>query len=163
MQNADIENQLIIVDIADVMLNRVSIQPDIDETKIKAAEIMAQELDLKRLIGKPNIERCIDPQTEADENLVDLIIPPLCYFTYSRLLKHFQESFSESGLSTEANADTRNAAKSSATDFSVIAEAFMNDVFDFLKSETPNDEEVKPENVTPQVRLFGGKETRSSN
>ena len=39
----------------------------------------------------------------------------------------------------------------------------MDDVFEFLKSEDPQDREVKKENLTPSIRTFGGQEFRSSN
>jgi len=150
-------------DSADALLDFVRLQPDIDETKVKAAELVAQKLDIQRLIGKDNVQACINPQTADDILLRELVIPSLCYFTYARLLKMFQGTFTESGYTTEAEGEDRNTAKSVAAEMSSIAEAFMGDVFEFLEETTPNDEDVKPENLTPKIRVFGGKESRASN
>ena len=163
MQNVNLENQLILVDIADAMLDYVGLQPDIDETKVKAAEIQAQKIDIQRLIGKANVQRCIEPLTAEDESLKELIIPPLCYFTYARLLRGFQGTFTESGYTNEELAENRNTAKSVANDQAAIAETFMQDVLEFLEAETPTDENVKSESVNPRIRTFGGKESRASN
>lgn len=163
MQSANLENSLILVDIADAMLDYVSIQPDIDETKVKAASLMAQKMDIQRLIGKTNLERCINPQTEADDNLKDLIIPALCYFTQARLLKAFPGTFTESGYTKEELAENENTAKKVALEMSAAGETFMQDVFEFLETESPNDENVKEENLTPRIRVIGGKESFGSN
>jgi len=163
MQNVSLEQQLILVDIADRMLDYVSLQPDIDETKVKAATIAAQRVDIERLIGKEHVQSCFDPQTELDEQLIVLITPPLCYFTYSRMLKLFPGTFTESGYVVEGAASSIGTSKSAANEAASTAEVFMEDVFDFLELNYPNDEEVKPENKTPNIRVFGGKEFRASN
>jgi hypothetical protein len=161
------ENQLIIVDIVDVMTDYTSIQIDIDETKVKAAALVAQNVDIKRLITKVNLDRAINPATEAvqkakDDALIELLIPPLCYFTYARCLKMFQGTFTDSGYTTETEADDRNAVKSTANEMRSIAETFMSDVIDFLEAEDPNTE-ATGDNITPSIRVFGGKEDRESN
>lgn len=163
MHSSKLENSLIVIDIVDVMQDYVSIQIDIDETKVKAAALVAQNIDIKRLIGRDNLQRAVDPQTEADEELKDIIIPPLCYFTYSRCLKMFQGTFTDSGYTTETEAEDRNSAKSVANEMSSIAESYMSLVIDFLNEEDPNSEIVKPEKIAPRIRTFGGEENRASN
>lgn len=161
MYNASLENQLIVVDIANVMQDYTSIQIDIDESKVKAAELVAQNVDLKRLIGKDNIQRAIDPQDETDENLKELLIPPLCYYTYSRCLRMFQGIFTDAGYTTETEADDRNSAKSVSNEMRSIGDVFMQDVSDFLEAENP-DEIIDSEKLAPNIRVFGGKESRES-
>ena len=166
MYNANLENQLIIPDIANAMVDYVSIQLDIDESKVKAACIVAQNIDIKRIIGKDNLERCIGQDTEtpsADQELKALIIPPLCYYTYSRLLLMFQGVFTDSGYALESTeTEPRNAAKSVSKEMKGIAETLMIEVTDFLKLESPGTEPSSSK-LTPRVRIFGGKENRASN
>ena len=163
MNNVELENSLIVVNMSDVMLDYVALQPDIDETKVKAAAIMAQTVDIKRLIGAANIQRCVDPQTEEDNALKSIIIAPLCYYTYSRLLRNFHSSYTESGYTIEELAASRNEAKSVANEMVAVAEVGMQEVVEFLELENQNDENVKPENMTPTIRIFGGQENRASN
>ncbi len=59
MYNVNLENRLISSDIDDIMQDYVSIQLDIDNTKIKAAALVAQEMDIKRTIGAVNLERVV--------------------------------------------------------------------------------------------------------
>lgn len=161
MQASINENQLIIVDIVDVLQDHVSIQVDIDETKVKAAELVAQNVDIKRLIGKDNVDRCISPTTDADNSLKALLISPLCYYTYSRCLRMFQGTFTDSGYTTEVEAEDRNVAKSVANEMSSIADTFMDDVITFLEDE--KDDDVDRAKITPNIRIFGGEENRASN
>jgi hypothetical protein len=168
MYNVELENSLILVDIVSQMVDYCSVQPDLDESKAKSAEIVAQRIDLARLIGKDNVTRCVEtPQgtelTGADLELRNLVIPPLVYFTYARLLRMFQGTFTDSGFALQVEAEDRGNAKSVANEMASIAETFMEDVFTFLEAETPDDENVKPEGLTPRIRRFGGKESRSSN
>lgn len=163
MHDVNLENQLIIVDIVDALQDYVSIQIDIDETKVKAAEIVAQKIDIQRVIGKANVQRCLDLNNQADEDLKALVVPVLCYFTYARCLKMFQGTFTDGGLVTNTEADDRNAAKSMAAEMSTIAETFLKEVTDFLEDETPNDEEVDAAKINPRIRTFGGVENRASN
>lgn len=159
------ENQLIIVDIVDAMADYVSIQIDIDETRVKAAEIVAQNVDIKRLIGKDNVDRCIgqtDASSDADKELKALLIAPICYYTYARCLRMFQGNFSDSGYTIEGEAEDRNAAKSASNEMSSIADTFMDDVLTFLEAEG-TDEDVDRTKVSPQVSVFGGEENRASN
>ena len=163
MQNIKLTNQLIVSDMPTAMLDYVSLQPDIDKTKIDAAAIVAQNIDIKRIIGKDNLLRCISPTTDADKELEELITPTLCYFTYARLLKMFQGTFTDSGYIKEGEAIDINMAKSTAAQMSVIAEAYLQEVVDFLKLENPNDGDVSEESINPRIRAFGGKESRGSN
>ena len=175
MYNGINENALILPDIADALKDYCSIQYDIDDVKCKAAELIAQNIDIKRIIGVDNLNRCIvDPtgeteQTTADKELTALIIPPLCYYTYSRLLLMFHTTFGDSGLisSEDDGAEARNAAKSMAKEVKGVAEAFMADVIEFLEEEADNNNNITAaemtDKLTPKIRTFGGSESRSSN
>lgn len=166
MYNSGLENQLIVPDIVDIMVDYVSIQQDIDERRIKAAAIIAQNIDIKRVIGKDNLNRLIDDgETEmnaADKELLQLIIPPLCYYTYSRLLLSFHGNYTDSGFENDELAAARNEAKSVAKEMKGVGEAFMQEVILFLEEENP-DTPAEIEKLTPRVRTFGGKEYRGSN
>lgn len=163
MFDANLENQLIIVDIAQAMVDYVSLQPDIDGQKAQAAAIVAQKIDIQRVIGKANVERCINPVSPADESLKSLVVPALCYFTYARMLKMFQGTFTDGGYVIDGEATERNVAKSTANEMSSIAEVFLKDVTDFLEIETPNDVAVDSKKINPRVRVFGGQESLASN
>lgn len=162
MYNSDNENKLIIVDIVDAMADYTSIQIDIDETKVKSAELVAQNIDIKRVIGKANLERCINPSTDEDKALTELVKPALCYFTYTRCLKMFQGTFTDSGYTTETQAEERDTAKAVANEYYSIADSFMQDVIDFLEAEGESAEEMEAK-LSPNVRVFGGEENRASN
>jgi len=169
MYNSNNTQKLIVVNIAQALIDYCSIQPDIDPSKIQAAELVVQQLDLKRLIGKANVDRCIDPvnrdpaPSEADLALRELVVPALCYFTYSRLLRMFPGTFTDSGFIIDKEASDKAVTANVSNEHAAIAESFMKEVFEFLESETPNDKEVKPDNLTPRIRTFGGKEFRASN
>lgn len=166
MYNSLAENQLILPDIADVLADYTSIQLDIDERKVKAAALIAQKVDIKRLIGQNNIDRVVmqaDNASEADKNLLQLLIPPLCYFTYSRCLLMFQGVLTDSGyvIEGENEAETRNSAKSHSKEIKGVAETLMEDVIDFLNDENPNSgDDIDSSKLTPRVRVFGGGEAR---
>lgn len=165
MYSSNLENQLILPDIADAMVDYVSLQIDIDERKIKSAALVAQNIDIKRLITKTNLDRCIgqtESSPQADKDLLALIIAPLCYFTYSRCLLMFQGVFTDSGYSIEDEGEARNAAKSVAKEMKGIAEDSMTAVIEFLQEEDPNTEADETK-LTPRIRTFGGKENRASN
>ncbi len=96
MYKAVTENQLIISDIASVMSDYTSIQIDIDERKVKAAALVAQRIDIKRLVNQSVLDRLIDvgqEYSDTDQQLLELIIPPLCYYTYYRCLLMFLRNF----------------------------------------------------------------------
>ena len=166
MYTSQAENQLIVTDIADVMQDYVSIQMDIDHTRVKAAALVAQNIDIKRIIGKENLLRCVgvdEGSSTGDRDLFDLVIPPLCYYTYSRCLLMFQGAYTDSGYVLEADGtESRNAAKSVAKEMKSIAETFMLEVTEFLEKENPNTV-ADEKKLTPGIRVFGGKERRASN
>ena len=169
MYNPNNTKKLVIVNIARAMQDYCSIQPDIDETKMQAAELVAQNIDLVRLIGRENVERCIDPinledpPTEADIALRELVIIALCYYTYSRLLKMFPGTMTDSGYVVEEGAASKAILGNTAAEYYTVAETFMKDVMEYLKLEAPATQSVKDENLTPNIRVFGGREHRASN
>lgn len=171
MYNSKNTKQLIIVDIAQALIDYCSIQPDIDESKVQAAQLVAQNIDLVRLIGKVNIKRCIDPinledaPSEKDIELRDLVVLPLCYYTYSRLLKMFAGTMTDGGYRVEEGASNKGAIANTAGEYYSIAESFMVDVLEFLKKEAPQDIKLKEatSKMTPKIRSFGGQERRASN
>jgi len=160
MYRASNENQLMVENIVDVMVDYTSIQPDIDESKVKAACLVAQNIDIKRVIKKDNLERCINPEAEADEDLLSLVIPALCHFTYFRMLKMFPGTLTDSGFIIDKEATDKDVAKEVASHWRATAESFMEDVIDFLDGE--NDDDVDSTKKTPQIRVFGGEENRDS-
>ena len=167
MYSATAENQLILPDIADAMQDYTSIQLDIDNSKIKAAALVAQKIDIKRLIGKENLARVIDQADDAstaDKELLALMIPPLCYFTYSRCLLMFHGVLTDSGFIVEGDneAETRNNAKSQAKEIKGVAESLMLEVMEFIEAEEPGDQ-LDKKKLTPRIRVFGGLEHRGSN
>jgi len=162
MYNANLENQLISVDIPLLMQDYTSIQLDIDESKIKAAAWVAQRIDLKA-IGKKNIERCREPQNEVDEELRDLVIPAWCYFTYYRSLRMFQGTLTDGGFSVESDAESTNAAKTASNTIKSIAEEFLKDVLEFINAENPQSSQIDTKDIVTGIRVFGGKENRGSN
>lgn len=165
MYNSFAENELIIPDIADVMADYTSIQLDIDERKIKAALLVAQRVDVKKIIGKANIDRVTrqeDDASDADKALLQSLIPPLCYYTYARCLLMFQGVLTDSGYIVEGEneAETLNNARSQAKQIKGVAEDLMQDVIEFLEKENPSNTDVDSSKLTPRVRVFGGKESR---
>lgn len=168
MYNPDNTKQLIVVDIAQTMIDYTSIQCDIDSTKIQTAELIAQKVDLKRLIGKANVDRCIDPVNRtgtipsSDTELRALILPALAFFTYSRLLRLFPGTFTDAGYIIDKEASDKGVTTNVSNEYSAIAETFMEDVFTFLQAETPDDKQVNKENLTPSIRVFGGNEFRGN-
>lgn len=162
MYDIRLENQLIVIDVVDVMQDYVSLQPDIDEGKVKASMILAQKIDLKRILTKENIERCKDPQTEDDETLRGLIIPSLCHFTYSRLLKGFQGVFTDGGYSTDQEAESMKVSAAVALSSYTTGEALLEGALEFLESDKsgPQPDRTK---MTPSIRVFGGEERRGNN
>lgn len=162
MFSSALENQLIEVGVVDLLQDYCAIQPDIDETKVKAAALVAQNIDVKRVLTQANLDRCVDPQNEADESLKALVIPAWLYFTYTRLIKMFQGNFTDGGLVTEVESEGRLAAKSMANEMQSIAETYLTDVVAFLNAENPSDP-IDETKLTPKIRVFGGNEYRASN
>lgn len=168
MYDVGLENKLISSDIAEIMQDYVSIQLDIDNTKIKAAALVAQSIDITRVITKVNLDRVIgldiydDSVPSQDLALRELLLAPWCYYTYARCLTMFQGTFTDSGYATEAEAESRNAAKSVGQEMKAIGDSFMLQVVEFLESEDPNTE-ADDEKLSPRIRTFGGRENRASN
>ena len=166
MYDSSLELRLIYTDIANIMKDYVPMQLDIDEISIKSASLSAQDLELERLIGEDNMLRLIPSEdyvkTDADKELLRLITPALCHFTYSVLLSDFQGSFSDSGYEVEAQALNINFAKSKSKDHKAKAEFYMLKVAKFLSAETPSEEPFEKK-MTNRISVFGGKESRSSN
>ena len=168
MYDISLENKLISSDIAEIMQDYVSIQLDIDNTKIKAAALVAQSIDITRVITKANLDRVIgldiydDSVPSQDLALRELLLAPWCYYTYARCLTMFQGTFTDSGYATEAEAESRNAAKSVGQEMKAIGDSFMLQVVEFLENEDPNTE-ADDEKLSPRIRTFGGRENRASN
>lgn len=168
MHRANLENRLISSEITDLMQDYVSIQLDIDDTKIKAAALVAQDIDIKRVITKANLDRVLqldiydEDASQADIDLYELLVAPWCYYTYARCLTMFQGTFTDSGYATEAEAESRQAAKSVGQEMKAIGDSFMIAVVEFLESEDPNTP-ADDEKLSPRIRTFGGKENRASN
>lgn len=168
MYDVNLESRLISSDIADMMQDYVSIQLDIDTTKIKAAALVAQEIDIARVITKANLDRVIDLDIydetipEADLQLRALLIAPWCYYCYSRCLTMFQGTFTDSGYAVEAEADSRDAAKAVANEMKSIGDSFMLLVTEFLQSEDSSTL-ADDRKLAPRIRIMGGKENRASN
>lgn len=168
MYNLGLENKLIASDVAEMLQDYVSIQLDIDNTKVKAAALVAQEIDIKRVIGQANLERCIMPDPydsdlpAADIALRELVIPAWCYYTYARCLSMFQGTYTDSGYAVEEGAANRDAAKTVANEIKGIGDSFMLSVVEFLEAEDPNTV-ADDEKLSPRIRSFGGQERRASN
>lgn len=160
------ENKLIFPDIVDLMTQYVALQPDIDETMVKAACLMAQNIDIKRVLGKDNLERLIEQEgvefSNEDKELIILIEAPLCYYTYSRLLLSFQGNFTDSGFTTDQLATSLNEAKRVSKEMKSVADTYMEEVIEYLKVEDINTV-ADSTKLSSEIRVFGGKEYRSSN
>lgn len=160
------EVKLLRPDIVDLLQDYTSIQLDIDEKRVKAAALIAQNIDIGRVISKEVLDRfiCVEESELSDEDLCiyEHLIPAWCYFTYSRLLLMFHGSFSDSGFEIDTEGTDRNIAKSVSKEHKGVAEHYMEKVIECL----PNSdcEKIHQKNkLVPRVRVFGGKERRSSN
>jgi hypothetical protein len=155
------QNRIIIEDIVSAMVEWCSIQPDIDEAKVKAANVVAQKMDIESVIGSLNIDRCLNltpTSEEKDINLKELLIPVICFYTFSRLLKLFPGTFTDSGYIVEAGASDKNITRHTANDFSDTAKVFLQDVLEFLALENPQNEQEIASNVKKRVFVIGGQE-----
>ena len=168
MYNSELENSLLLPDIADRLTDYVPIQLDIDDTKIKAACLVAQKLDIEKVITTDNWDRAFeyskdsdDENEDYDEALFKLIVPALCYFTYARCLKMFQGNLTDSGYSVESAAESLAAAKASSHEYKSVGTDFLQEVIDYLEQEDL-DEDIE-ENIVPRVITFGGVENRATN
>ena len=165
MNNVNLENALISVDIVDLLQDYCAIQLDIDSTKVKAAAHVAQTIDITRIIGATNLERIKSPQNDADDTIRELAIPAWCYYTYSRCLKLFNGTLTDSGyiISEDAERALDVVRKASDEAYSV-AEVYMQVLVEALDGETPDEaDDIDQGLFTPQIRVFGGSENRGSN
>ena len=165
MNSISLENSLISPDVVDLMQDRISVQLDIDQTRVKAAAHIAQTVDLARVIGRANVERCINPATDADDTLKELVIPAWLFYTNARMLKMFNGTLTDSGyvVSEDAERGAKQAAKDSEESYSV-AEVYLELALDFLDSETPEtSDDIDRTTLTPKINVFGGQENRASN
>ena len=168
MYNIDLESRLISSDITELMQDYVSIQLDIDSRKVKAAALVAQEIDITRIITKTNLDRVIDLNVydesvpQADTALFKLLLAPWCYYCYARCLSMFQGTFTDSGYAVEAEATDKDAAKAVANEMKSIGDSFMLLVTEFLEAE---DESTLADDrkLAPRIRVMGGQENRASN
>lgn len=182
MYNSKLEQRIILPDMESVLADYVSIQLDIDNTRIKAAQNMAMNIDLKKTIGQSNLDRCVkvgqllydtsmsidelpvmpaEPTatiTQADKNLFELVVPALCHYTYSRLLTHFHGSYTESGWTQEEFAEARAEARSIGKENKGVAAVYMTEVIEFINAEAGTVEQINDDKLTPRVRVIGGKE-----
>jgi hypothetical protein len=165
MNNIDLEQSLIDPNVCDLLQDRVSIQLDIDSTKVKSAAHIAQTVDLARIIGKENVARCVDPATTADEDLKELVTPAWIFYTHARALRMFNGTLTDSGyiMSEDAQRGVKQAKKD-ADESCSVAEVYLDLAIDFLDAETPTAlDDIDRTKLTPRIRVFGGQESRSSN
>lgn len=164
MYQSKLENGLIYTDIVDVMGDFVALQPDIESRVVKSAQLMAQNMDLKPIIKKENLDRIISDEelTGDDLTLLELITPALCYFTYARLLLNFQGSYTDSGFTTDQLETSLAEAQKVSSRMRSLGDTAMLDVVEFLEEENP-ETEVTTEKITKGIRVFGGVENRASN
>lgn len=160
MYNSNLENELIIIDIADAMQDHVPIQFDIDDQKLKSAQKIAIDIELTNYMSRADIDRCIgqdENSSEADKNLFKLIVAPLCHFTYNKCLEYFQGHLSESGYTVEELGQSRAEAKNAASLALAIGNSYMDKVVEFLEAENPQTEAKKDGYENP-VKCFGGEQ-----
>jgi len=161
MYSIDLENSLISPDIVNLMSERCSVQLDIDQTRIKSAAIVAQDIDLEEVLTKAQIERARNPQNEEDDELLELIIPAWCFYTYSRCLSMNVGSFTDSGFVIEKDVlDAEEILWRTKKDAIVTATVYMDKVIEFLETETTS---LDLPEVPLRIRTMGGQEHRGSN
>lgn len=162
MYDIKLEDQLLFPDIGDRLSDYVGIQLDADDTRIKSACLMAQNLDIKRIIGKEYWDKCFEGNEEFNEEFFDIVTPALMYYTYARLIKLFQGNYTDSGYSIEGEVESLQATRTASKDYMAIAEVYMQEVISFIEGEK-KELQIQPEEFIQRVRSFGGKENRASN
>lgn len=165
MYNPNLEEALLLPDIADRLTDYVGIQLDIEPTRVKASCLVAQDLDVKFVIGDDNWDRCFDDtngnnSVTYSEELYNLVIPALCFFTYARLVSMMQGSVSDSGMAVEEGALSIDEAKSASKQYRAIGETYLGKVVDWLKDEDGGTEATMTKSIS-RVRRFGGEERTS--
>lgn len=166
MNNLGRESLLIFPDIADIMHDYVPIQLDIDTTKIKAAALLTQRLDLFRLIGQKWMDcvtipfECVgdvDALESDDARMVrQLLEAPYVYYTYSRLILLYNHAFTESGAVLEEEAIDFNEAKKISNHWKSVAESLMEDVLHYIQCLDEPDKKICPSERVPGVIVIGG-------
>jgi len=160
MYNPDNELALLLPDIADRITDYCGIQLDVDDTRIKAASLVAQDLDIKFVITDVNWNRCFEDDAEYSEELFNLVVPTLCFLTYSRLVAMMQGNYTDSGMSVEEGAISINEAKSASKQYRAIGESYLGKVVEWLEEENSSTEATMQKSVQ-RVRSFGGQELNS--
>lgn len=165
MYNPENELALLLPDIADRLTDYVGIQLDVEDTRVKAACLVAQDLDIKFVITDDNWDRCFEDTNENDnveysEDLYNLVVPTLCFFTYARLVSMMQGSYSDSGMTVEEGALSINEAKSASKQYRAIGESYLAKVVEWLEDEDSTTEATMDKSIL-RVRSFGGQERQS--
>ena len=160
MYNPQNELKLLLPDIADRLTDYAGIQLDVDDTRIKSACLVAQDLDVKSTITEDNWNRCFSEDNSYSEELFDLVIPALCFFTYARIVSMMQGSYTDSGMTVEEGAISINEAKSAAKQYRAIGESYLGKVVTWLEDENGSTEATM-DNSVRRVRSFGGEERSS--
>lgn len=162
MYSVSNETKLIFTDIVSLMMDFCSIQPDIDEVKVKAACTVAQRMDIREVVGKDKFARFYNTETDADMELRELLAPALCFFTYSRLLKLFPGTFTDAGYIIDKEASDKNVTRNTANDYADTGTVYLKDVLEFFENENPatNDDSIAQSKLTKRIRVFGGQESR---
>tara|TARA_R110002050_G_scaffold110487_1_gene222792 strand:- start:1223 stop:1753 length:531 start_codon:yes stop_codon:yes gene_type:complete len=162
MYNSKLENSLLLPDISSRLTDFVGIQLDVGDTRVKSACLIAQDLDVKKVIGADNWQRCFEDDENYSEDLFDLVVPALSFLTYSRLVALMQGNYTDSGMSVEEGALSIDEAKSASTQYRAIGESYLGEVVDFLKAENPSSSASMDKSVL-RIRSFGGDEGRGTN
>ena len=147
MYNPELENSLLLPDIVDRLQDYTGIQLDADDTRIKASCIVAQDLDVKIPIGKDNWKRCFDYSDNYSEDLFELVVPSLCFFTYARLISMMQGAYTDSGMTVEDGSLSIDEAKSASKQYRAIGESYLTEVVDFLKNEDNSTEATMDKSI----------------
>lgn len=164
MFSSDNENDLIVTDVVQTLLDCVGIQQDINDVKCKASWLLAQEIDAERVLNEDVFARCREPQNDADNKLKRLVLKMLSFYTYSRLLKGNQGTFTDGGYQIEKEATDGKTTLATANYHYSVADVYLTKVLDFLKLETPDlDQTQVKAKMVPRIRKFGGRESRGSN
>ena len=162
MYNVQLENELIIFDIRDTLASVCSVQYDMDDNKLKSAQKLAIDMDLTEIIGEANVSRCVDQAddaSQADQDLLKLIIAPLCHYTYKWSLDYFQGTLTDSGFSVVDKAEAIEEAEKAAVKAEYVGSKYMNKVIAFLEAEDASTL-ADIDNVPKVSQVFGGTEGR---
>lgn len=165
MYNSSNEVKLLLPDISDRLIDYVGIQPDIDDTRVKAACLVAQDLDVKKPLGSDNWDKCYEDtngneDVEYDSDLFDLIVPALCFFTYARLLNMMQLNVTNGGAMVEEEALSIGEVRAASKQYRAIGEAYLQEAVEYLQDDDPDTEATMDKSVL-RVRSFGGRERPS--